>query len=387
MFRALGARLTLDLRGWPELRFSKRRLSESGSGQRVVLRLQTDLLTEGELQENGLKVTVVRCDSGSRSLCRVAVHRPDEWDPSILWLTTVDAVRTGDIVEIGVSVEQDMRHLRVPPSPLAPPLVALLHDFVNKGATAGTQRLRATPELAGRLRTDRLVRAGVSSGPWAAPRGCALQRREGGGRRLPDRCRRPGTHGTRALRACTRLRHAARRGFASTHQATRHALGVRRCGAHLLAAAPADRSAATSPVAFPPAAQHGERAGHHSSRGRGGRPLIPPPGWHRDPACNSLARARAGAHRGDQRPIPTRPVRHRCCATSCSESSTPRWRSSTRWRRCSINSCSRRRAADEKPRLAGLRTRADAPTELTGKPAPPSRRVAASEPGDPASRD
>ena len=41
----------------------------------------------------------------------------------------------------------------------------------------------------------------------------------------------------------------------------------------------------------------------------------------------------------------------------------------------------------EKPRLAGLRTRADAPTELTGKPAPPSRRVAASEPGDPASRD
>jgi hypothetical protein len=41
----------------------------------------------------------------------------------------------------------------------------------------------------------------------------------------------------------------------------------------------------------------------------------------------------------------------------------------------------------EESRLAGLRTRADAPTELTGKPAPPSRRVAAPEPGDPTSRE
>ena len=46
------------------------------------------------------------------------------------------ATRTGDAVDIGVSVEQDLRHLRVPPSPLAPPLVALLHDFVSAGASA-----------------------------------------------------------------------------------------------------------------------------------------------------------------------------------------------------------------------------------------------------------
>ncbi|MHB8489019.1 MAG: hypothetical protein ACYDC4_07540 [Candidatus Dormibacteria bacterium] len=117
-------------------------------------------MTEGEVQEDGLKVTVVRCDSDSRSLCRVIVHRPDEWDPSLLWLTTVDAVRTGDTVEIGVSVEQDMRHLRAAPSPLAPPLVALLHDFVEQGATAGTQRLRATPDaLVGSERIDSFVRS------------------------------------------------------------------------------------------------------------------------------------------------------------------------------------------------------------------------------------
>jgi hypothetical protein len=101
---------------------------------------------EGEFHENGRTITALRCDSDSRFLCRVMVEWPDEWDPSILWLTTVDAVRTGDAVDVGVSVEQDMRHLRVPPSPLAPPLVALLHDLVEAGATAGTQRLRATPE-------------------------------------------------------------------------------------------------------------------------------------------------------------------------------------------------------------------------------------------------
>ena len=112
----------------------------------TVLRLRPNLFAEGEFHENGRTVTALRCDSDDRSLCRVTLQRPDEWDPSILWLTTVDAVRTGDVVDVGVSVEQDLRHLRVPPSPLAPPLIALLQDFVNAGATAGTQRLYATAE-------------------------------------------------------------------------------------------------------------------------------------------------------------------------------------------------------------------------------------------------
>jgi hypothetical protein len=124
------------------------------------LKTATDLLTEGDLLENDVEVHVIRCDGGNRSLCRVTVQRADEWDPSLLWLTTVDAVRTGELVDIGVSVEQDPRHLRVPPSPLAPPLVALLHDFVSEGATAGTQRLRAIPEaILGSDQIDSFVQA------------------------------------------------------------------------------------------------------------------------------------------------------------------------------------------------------------------------------------
>jgi hypothetical protein len=160
MFRALGARLTLDHKGVAGVALFEAAAQRTWIWATSGLKTATDLLVEGEYQEDGLTVSVVRCDNEDRSLCRVAVQRPDEWDPSILWLTTVDAVRTGDTVEVGVSVEQDLRHLRMPPSPLAPPLVALLHDFVNEGAVAGTQRLRATPDsLMGSDRIDWFVQS------------------------------------------------------------------------------------------------------------------------------------------------------------------------------------------------------------------------------------
>jgi hypothetical protein len=146
MFRALGARLTLDSKGVAGAALFEAAAQRMWLWATSGLKTATDLLTEGDLHENGVEVNVVRCDAGNRSLCRVVVQRPDEWDPSLLWLTTVDAVRTGDTVDIGVSVEQDLRHLRVPPSPLMPPLVGLLHDFVSEGARAGTQPLRATAE-------------------------------------------------------------------------------------------------------------------------------------------------------------------------------------------------------------------------------------------------
>src|SRR5580704_18728367 len=146
MFRALGARLTLDNKGVAGAALFEAAAQRMWLWATSGLKTAADQLTEGELTKDGVHVTALRSDSGTRSLCRIAVQRPDEWDESILWLTTVDAVRTGETVEVGVSVEQDMRHLRVPPSPLAPPLVALLHDFVEQGATAGTQRLRAAPD-------------------------------------------------------------------------------------------------------------------------------------------------------------------------------------------------------------------------------------------------
>jgi hypothetical protein len=158
MFRALGARLTLDHKGVAGAALFEAAAQRMWLWATSGLKTAVDHLTEGELQEDDLHVTVLRYDSGSRSLCRVVVQRPDEWDQSVLWLTTVDAVRTGDTVEVGVSVEQDMGHLRVPPSPLVPPLVALLHDFVNDGATAGSQRLRSTPEaVAGTEQIDSFV--------------------------------------------------------------------------------------------------------------------------------------------------------------------------------------------------------------------------------------
>src|SRR5579864_3368181 len=154
MFRALGARLTLDNKGVAGAALFEAAAQRMWEWAVIGLKTATHRLTEGELTEDGVHVAALRSGGGNRSLCRVAVQRPDEWDQSILWLTTVDAVRTGDTVEVGVSVEQDMRHLRVPPSPLAPPLVALLHDFVNDGATAGTQRLRSTAEAV--LGTDQI---------------------------------------------------------------------------------------------------------------------------------------------------------------------------------------------------------------------------------------
>jgi hypothetical protein len=171
MFRALGARLTLDHKGVAGVALfeaaAQRMWGWANTGLKTAgeldgasegLKTATQPFTEGAFHDNGRTVTVLRCDSESRSLCRVTLQLADEWDPSILWLTTADAVRTGDSVDVGISVEQDMRHLRVPPSPLVPPLVALLHDFVSAGATAGTQRLRATAEaIAGSAQIDSFV--------------------------------------------------------------------------------------------------------------------------------------------------------------------------------------------------------------------------------------
>jgi hypothetical protein len=146
MFRALGARLTLDAKGVPGAALFEAAVQRSWLWGTQGLKTATELFAEGELQEGDVIVRSVRFETDNRALCHITVHRPDSWDPSTLWLTTVDIVRTGESVEIGISVEQDMGHHRVPPSPLHPPLVELLHDLVDTGATAGSQRVRAVAE-------------------------------------------------------------------------------------------------------------------------------------------------------------------------------------------------------------------------------------------------
>jgi len=146
MFRALGARLTLEAKGVAGVALFEAAAQRTWLWGTSGLKTATELFSEGEVQEGSLSVNAMRYDSGNRALCRIAVHRPDSWDPSTLWRTTVDLVRTDESVEVGVAVEQDLRHHRVPPSPLHPPLMALLHDFVEAGATAGSQRVGATAE-------------------------------------------------------------------------------------------------------------------------------------------------------------------------------------------------------------------------------------------------
>jgi len=170
MFRALGARLTLDWKGVTGAALFDAAAQRAWLWATHGLKTAPRAILEGEFQEEGLRISALRGASGNRGLCHIALQRPDTWDPSTLWLTTIDIVRTGDCVEAGISVEQDLRHHRVPPSPLSPPLVDLLHDLVERGAMAGSQRVRATAEaVVGSEQIDHLVR------------GCLLDP----GRRLP----------------------------------------------------------------------------------------------------------------------------------------------------------------------------------------------------------
>ena len=102
--------------------------------------------TAGEFTEGTFSLRTIVASDGARELHRTVVLRPDEWDPSLLWRTTVDVVQRGEAVDVGVGVEQDMRHHRIPPSPLQPPLVSLLQELVNRGARAGGQRVSFVPQ-------------------------------------------------------------------------------------------------------------------------------------------------------------------------------------------------------------------------------------------------
>ncbi len=160
MFRALGAILTLDHKGVPGVALFEAAAQRTWQWATSGLKTATDLFTEAELQEGDLSVRAVRCDSGDRALFHITVRQPDAFDPSIEWLTTIDTVRTGDVIEVGISVEEDLRHLRIPPSPLAPPLVQLLQDLAAEGARAGTQRVRsAVTTLMGADQIDIFVQA------------------------------------------------------------------------------------------------------------------------------------------------------------------------------------------------------------------------------------
>jgi hypothetical protein len=387
MFRALGARLTLDSKGVAGAAVFEAAAQRTWLWATSGLKTATDLLTEGELQENGLKVTVVRCDSGSRSLCRVAVHRPDQWDPSILWLTTVDAVRTGDIVEIGVSVEQDMRHLRVPPSPLAAPLVALLHDFVEQGATAGTQRLRAAPDaLVGSERIDSFVQSCLLDPGRRLPVVLFSAVKEEDGVYPTD----AGDPALTALELCGLAHVFVMPRVEDSHRLTKR-LGmlsvydgaVRIYWPRLRLTDPPPRHPLhlrqrLNTASGPAIIRRVVEAGARSYRPPDGTATLLATRW-REHEQERIAAITTDPDPARQASLLRDELLRVIDAKVALEHEIETLQHQLVF--------ATEGGGGEESRLAGLRTRADAPTELTGKPAPPSRRVAAPEPGDPTSRE
>jgi hypothetical protein len=142
MFRALGARLGIDWRG----------LDPAGVTAGVVAAIwewaATGLdaprtWTEGELTDGRCHVDALHAVGTTRELYRTVLHRPDEWEASTLWRTTIDVVQGPRKVELGVVVEQDLLDPSVMPVPLQPPLMELLRGLAQRGAWAGSQRVSA----------------------------------------------------------------------------------------------------------------------------------------------------------------------------------------------------------------------------------------------------
>ncbi|MBV8527020.1 MAG: hypothetical protein JOZ75_01760 [Candidatus Dormibacteraeota bacterium] len=142
MFRALGARLGIDWRG----------LDSAGVTAGVVAAIwewaaagvdAPQTWTEGELSDGRCHVDAVHAVGATRELYRTVVHRPDEWEPSTLWRTTVDVVHAPHKVEVGIVAEQDLLDPAVTTVPLQPPLMELLRGLAQRGAWAGSHKVSA----------------------------------------------------------------------------------------------------------------------------------------------------------------------------------------------------------------------------------------------------
>ncbi|MFN2582995.1 MAG: hypothetical protein ABR498_09680 [Candidatus Dormibacteria bacterium] len=143
MFRALGARLSLDWKHTDDVAVAM--AAAQATWQWATREFEDAPATwhEGEITSGELRVQAVHASDGARTLYRTTLHRPDLWDMSLVWRTTVDVVQAPDCVELGVAVEQDLRHHGIAPSPLQPPLLQLLQSLIARGAMAGSQPVTA----------------------------------------------------------------------------------------------------------------------------------------------------------------------------------------------------------------------------------------------------
>ena len=140
MFRALGARLGIDRRGFDSAGVTAGVVAAVWQWATAGLDAPR-AWTAGELADGRAHVDALHAVGTTRELYRTVVHRADEWEPSTLWRTTVDVVQRDDMVEFGVVVEQDLVDPSVLPVPLQPPLMELLRQLAQRGAWAGSQRV------------------------------------------------------------------------------------------------------------------------------------------------------------------------------------------------------------------------------------------------------
>lgn len=142
MFRALGARLGIDWRGFDSAGVTAGVVAAIWEWAAVGLDAPRTW-TEGEHADGRSHVDAIHSAGANRELYRTVVHRPDEWEPSTLWRTTVDVVQAPERVQLGVVVEQDLFDPSVVPVPLQPPLMELLRQLAQRGAWAGSHRVSA----------------------------------------------------------------------------------------------------------------------------------------------------------------------------------------------------------------------------------------------------
>ena len=155
MFRALGARVVLDWKGLGGSEVAAAAVQAVWGWAARGMTSAPASWQEGEFADEVSRVQCLHAADNGRELFRTSLHRPDEWDTTIVWRTTVDLLRTEDVVECGIAVEQELNHHRLAPSPLQPPLLALLRQLVSRGARAGSQRVSS--EVQGVVGTDGVV--------------------------------------------------------------------------------------------------------------------------------------------------------------------------------------------------------------------------------------
>ncbi len=338
MFRALGARLTLDWKGVTGAALFEAAAQRAWLWAAQGLKTAPESLLEGEVQEDGLRINALRSVAGNRALCHVTRATTRHLGP-------VDALAHHRRPRTHRWLRGDRHHRRAghasPPGPSVAAVTSAGRSAPRPRRTRSDRGIAASAgaprsAIAGSEQIDWLVQSCLLDSGRRLPVVLFSAIKEAGGR-LSRRRRGPGAHRTRAVRARACLHHAARRGFAPPDEAAADALGLRRRGAHLLASSPSHRPSPATSAASAAATQQREWAGDHPSRGRSRCALVSSTRRHRNPARGAMARQRAPAHRIDQQRSRPDPAGHHAARGAAARRRRQRVAGAWRWTRSAIS--------------------------------------------------